>query len=56
MLITEDLFETVGIKSDITGHPKSSHKLSKTIRKGEKVDTSLYSDSKKVKIFWTKNI
>ena len=30
-------FDAVNIKSDITKHPKTSHKLSKTIRKGEKV-------------------
>ena len=37
------------IKSDIREHQKTLHKLSKTIRKGEKVDSnsSLYSDTKK---------
>ena len=42
-------FDTVDIKSIITEHPKSSHKLSKTIRQAEKVDSdsSLYSDTKK---------
>ena len=47
-------FDTVDIKLDITEHPKISHKLPKTIRKGEKVDSnsSLYSDTKKVKFFW----
>ena len=46
-------FDTVDIKSIITEHPKSSHKLSKTIRQAEKVDSdsSLYSDTKKVKMF-----
>ena len=46
-------FDAVNIKSDITKHPKTSHKLSKTIRKGEKVysNNALYSDTKKVKIF-----
>ena len=41
-------FDTVDIKSDITEHPKTSHKLFKTIRKGEKVDSSdsLYSNTK----------
>ena len=29
-------YDTVDIKSYITGHPKTSHKLSKTIKKGEK--------------------
>ena len=43
-------------KSVITEHPKASHKLSKTIRQAEKVfqvdsNSSLYSDTKKVKIF-----
>ena len=39
----------VDIKSVITEHPKTSHKLSKTIGKGEKVgsNNSLYSDTKK---------
>ena len=43
----------VDIKSVITEHPKTSHKLSKTIRQAEKVgsNSSLYSDTKKVKIF-----
>ena len=38
------------IKSDIIEHPKISHKLSKTIRMGKKLDSnnSLYSDTKKV--------
>ena len=39
----------VDIKSVITEHPKTSHKLSKTIRQAEKVgsNSSLYSDTKK---------
>ena len=43
-------FGTVDIKSDITEHPKkTSRKLSKTIKKGEKIgsDGSLYNDIKK---------
>ena len=42
-------FDTVDIKSVITEHPKTLHKLCKTIRKGEKVDSnsSSYSDTKK---------
>ena len=44
------------IKSYMTEHPKTSHKLSKTKRQTEKVskvlsDSSLYSDTKKLKIF-----
>ena len=37
-------------------HPKTSHKLSKTIRQAEKVSSgsSLYSDTKKGEIFWVK--
>ena len=48
----------VDIKSVITEHPKTSHRLSKTIGKGEKVvsNNSLYSDTKKLKIFWMKKI
>ena len=44
------------IKSFITEHPETWHKLSKAIRKGEKVSSnnSFYSDTRKVKIFWTK--
>ena len=40
-------------KSDIIEQPKASHKLSKTIRKGDKKDSnnSLYSDTQKVQIF-----
>ena len=39
-----------------TYRKKNSHKLSKTTRKDEKVDSnsSLYNDTEKVKIFWTK--
>ena len=45
----------VNIKSVITKHPKTLHKLSKAIRQAEKVgsNSSLY-DTKKVKIFETK--
>ena len=50
-IITHQLktFYTVDIKSVITEHPKTSHKLSKTIRKDEKVDSDncLYSNTKK---------
>ena len=43
----------VDIKSVITEHQKTSHKLSKTIREAEKVgsNSSLHSDTKKVKNF-----
>ena len=43
----------VDVKSVITEHPKTSHKLSKIVRKAEKVGSksSLYSDTKKVKNF-----
>ena len=46
-------FDIVHKKLDITEHPKTSHKLSKIIRKGEKADSnsSLYSDTKKCKFF-----
>ena len=49
---------TVHIKSIITEHPKTSHKLFKTIRQAGKVgsNSSLYSDTKKVKIFSKKKI
>ena len=42
-------FDIVDIKSNITKHPKTSHKLSKPIRQAEKVkcNSSLYSDRKK---------
>ena len=49
----------VDIKSVITEHAKTSHKLSKTIRKAEKVssNSSLYSDTKKSeKILNEKNV
>ena len=41
------------VKLVITEHPKTSHKLSKTIRQAEKIGSNspLYSDTKKVKIF-----
>ena len=44
---------TVDIKSVITEHPKTSHKLSKTIRQAEKAgsNSSLYSGTKRVKFF-----
>ena len=43
----------VDVKLVITEHPKTSHKLSDTIRQAEKAgsNSSLYSE---VKIFWTK--
>ena len=43
----------VDVKSVITEHSKNLHKLSKTIRKSEKLgsNSSLYSDTKKNK-FW----
>ena len=46
-------FDTVDIKSVITEHRKTSHRLSKTERKGENVDSnsSLYSDTKKSENF-----
>ena len=49
----------VDIKSVILEHPKNSHKLSKTIRKTEKVsqvgsNSSLYSDTKKSENFVNK--
>ena len=55
MLINQKTFENpniVNIKSVIIEHPKTSHKLSKTIRQTEKVsevgsNSSLYSDTKK---------
>ena len=48
----------VDIKSVITEHIKTAHKLSKTIRKGEKVDfnSSLYRYEKKWKFFKQKNV
>ena len=46
-------FDIVDIKSAVTEHPKTSHKLPKTIRKSEKVssNSSLHSDTKKSKNF-----
>ena len=46
-------FDTVDIKSVITEYPKTSHKLSKTIRQAEKLgfNSSLYSDTGKIKNF-----
>ena len=46
-------FDTVDIKSVITEYPKTSHKLSKTIRQAEKLgfNSYLYSDTEKVKKF-----
>ena len=43
----------VDVKSVITENPKTSHKLSKTIRQANKVGSNspLYSDTKKVKNF-----
>ena len=51
------MFDTVDTKSVITEHPKTSHKLSKTIGKDEKVgsNTTLYRDTQKVKFFKRKN-
>ena len=48
----------VDIKSVITEHIKTAHKLSETIRKGEKVDfnSSLYSDRKKSEKFLNKKM
>ena len=64
-IITQQLKATensniVDIKSVIIKHPKTSHKLTKTIRQAEKVcqvgfgkssNSSLYSETKKEKIF-----
>ena len=46
----------VDIKSVITKHRKTLHKLSKAIKKGEKVGSNrfLYSNTKNVNIFWRK--
>ena len=48
-----EAFDTLDIKSVITEHPKTSHKLSKTIRQTEKVgsNSSLYNDTKNLKMF-----
>ena len=50
---TSESTNILDIKSIITDHPKTSHKLSKTVRQAEKVgyNSSLYSDAKKWKIF-----
>ena len=47
----------VDIKPVITEHPKTLHKLSKTIRQAEKVGSNsfLYSDTKKSKNFFKRN-
>ena len=47
-------FDIVDIKSIITKHLKTSHKLSKTIRQAEKVGfkSSLCSDTKKTSFSW----
>ena len=49
-------FDTLDIKLVMSEHPKTSHKLSKTIRQAEKVSSgsSLYSYTKKGEIFWVK--
>ena len=46
------------IKSAIKEHPKTSYRLSKTIKKGENVasNSSLYSDTKKLDKFFNKKI
>ena len=51
---TFEIPNIVDIKSIITEHQKTSHKLSKTIRQAKKVGSNspLYSDTKRVKIFW----
>ena len=43
----------VDIKSVITEHPKTSHKLSKTMKQAETLDSNspLYSDTKIIEIF-----
>ena len=48
----------VDIKSVITEHPETSHKLSKTIRQAEKLgsNSSWYSDTKKWKFFKRKKM
>ena len=51
---TFEKLNLVDIKSSVIAeHPKTSHKLSKTIKQAEKVASNcfLYSDRKKVKIF-----
>ena len=49
-------FDTVDVKSNMAGHPKTSHKLSKTIIQAEKVSSNspLYSDTKKRENFLNK--
>ena len=46
----------VDIKSVITEHSKTAHKVSKTIRQAEKIgsNSSLYSDTKKNKYFFNR--
>ena len=48
----------VDTESDIIEHPITSHKLTKTIRMGEKVDysNSLYSDTKSASFLNEKNV
>ena len=55
---TFDNSDIVYIKSVITEHLKTSHKLSETISHAEKVgsSSSLYSDTKMVKIVYTENM
>ena len=66
-IITQQLKATenpniVGIKSVIIEHPKTSHKLSKTIRQAGKVSqvgsgksgSPLHSETNKLNIFWKK--
>ena len=49
---------TVDIKSVIKEHPKTSHKISKTIRQARKVSSNrvLYSDKKSEKFLNEKNV
>ena len=51
-------FDNVDKKSDIAKYPKTSHKLPKTISKGEKVgsNNSLYSKRTKSENAWSKKI
>ena len=48
-----ETFDTVDIKSFTTKHANTSHKLSRTIRQAQKLDSnrSLYSGRKKVNFF-----
>ena len=50
--------DIVDIKSILIEYPKTSHKLSKTIGQAINVgsNSSLYSDTKNVKIFKQKNV